>query len=103
MSHPFWSPPPPPRTLLLQDVIKQKFMGSAFWENKLRKYMEVKQGLLHATDSTESIQAKKEKIRRAKEARRERIAKRKKEARDATSAFKRNLLLALNYADAMMM
>jgi len=75
-------------------------MGSKWWEKKLRKYMEVKDKLLHSTENIDTVAAKEEKRLRKLSERRTRIANRKREARNETSAVKRNLLVALNMAES---
>lgn len=77
-------------------------MGVKFWERKLRKYMEVKEKLRHSTENIDTVAERDDKAKRKIAGRRERIAKRKKEARDSTSVVKRNLLVALNMADSLL-
>ena len=92
-------------TLLLieQTEIQKKVMGVKFWEKKLRKYMEVKDKLRHSTENMDTVAKREEKQQKKVADRRSRIANRKREARNATSGVKRNLLVALNMAEAFLL
>lgn len=65
--------------------------------------MEVKEGLRHATVNIDTVEDAMDKKAKKSTERRQRIAVRKKEARETTSAVKRNLLVALNLAESIML
>jgi hypothetical protein len=85
-----------------QETMRAKFMGKKWWERKLRKYMEVKHELRYTKENIDTVQAREERAKAVQAARRQRIAARKKEARETTSTVKRNLLVALNMAESML-